>query len=77
MFVTILLVALVAVGVALAVHAVLLLRGRGEARPIFLERPMVDVVASGDKAEARRVLGRLRLVYGFFLIAIGLWGLLG
>lgn len=73
---TAILAAMVAAGVALVVQGYLTIRGRRQAHAFFLERSLLETLALKDPARVNEVLGRLRLVYGFFLLVVGLWGLL-
>ena len=73
--VTAVLVALIAAGVVTAVQGVLFLRGKGNPRPYFYERPLMDVVSPKNKRQAQLALGRVRLIYGIFLVVVGVWGL--
>ena len=53
MFETALLAALVAAGVVTALQALLTLRGRRNARPNFLERPLIEALELKDPAKVR------------------------
>lgn len=75
MVVTVLLVAIVAAGVTITVRGILALRGRHRPRVSFLERQLIEVLSPKDE-ELPRVLGRLRIVYGLFLVVVGAWGLI-
>ena len=72
-----LVVARISAGVVTAIQGFLLLRGKGKGRPNFLERPLMDVLALRvrDPAQLARLLGRVRLTYGLFLVVVGVWGL--
>ena len=69
-------VALISAGVVIILQGILVRRRPQRARPIFLERPLFDVLDLDDPTEVAKVLGRLRVVYGIFFILLGLWGLL-
>jgi hypothetical protein len=73
---TAILFALIAAGVMTALQGLLILRGRRNAHPNLLERPLIELLDLEDPQSVNRLLGRLRLVYGFFLIIVGLWGML-
>jgi hypothetical protein len=70
-----LLVAMIAAGVVIIVQGLLTLLGRRRARVTLLERPLFEVLSPKDDDQTMRTLGQLRLVYGFFLVAVGIWGL--
>jgi hypothetical protein len=74
---TALLVALVASGMVIALQGYLIIRGKRQAQAAFFERPLLDVLALKEPARTAQILGRLRMVYGLFLILVGVWGLLG
>ena len=73
---TALFVTLLVVGVLIALQGIWVRRRPERAQPVFLERPLLDVLDLEDPREMARVLGRLRVVYGLFFILLGLWGLL-
>jgi hypothetical protein len=75
MFETMLFVALISAGGVIVVQGILLRRRPQRARPIFLERPLFDVLDLQDPDEKAKILSRLRIVYGVFFIFLGLWGL--
>ena len=72
----VILIALVSAGVITALQGVLTMRGKRHANVTFIERPLIDALALKNEAQVVRVLGRLRLVYGLFLIVVGIWGLI-
>ncbi|MGC9349399.1 MAG: hypothetical protein ACP5JG_14770 [Anaerolineae bacterium] len=72
---TAILLALVAAGAMTAFQGLLTVRGRRRAHPNILERPLIEALDLKEPDQINRVLGRLRLVYGLFLIAVGLWGM--
>lgn len=74
---TALLAAMIAAGATIAIQGYLIIKGRRAARIAFFERPLVEVLALKDTARVGLILGRLRVVYGFFLVVAGIWGLTG
>jgi hypothetical protein len=74
---TAILAGLVAAGVVVALQGLLSIRGRRQAHPNVVERPLIEALALKDERQVTLVLGRLRLVYGLFLIVLGVWGLAG
>ena len=74
---TALLFALVSAGIVIALQGFLLIRGRRRARVAFFERPLISALSLKKEAQVTRVLGRLRVVYGLFLVVVGVWGLAG
>ncbi len=70
-------IALVSAGVITALQGVLVLRGRRRAQALPFEKPLLDVLGLKNAAQTLRVLGRLRLIYGIFLVVVGVWGLSG
>lgn len=72
-----LLIAFVSAGVVIALQGWLIIKGRRKARPLLFEKPLVDVLDLKKESDVLRVLGRLRLVYGVFLVVVGIWGLSG
>jgi len=73
----VILIALVSAGVVTALQGLLMMRGKRRAHVTFIERPLIDALALKKETQVVRVLGRLRLVYGLFLIVVGIWGLIG
>jgi len=76
MLATALFVALISAGIIIAIQGILIRRRPQRAHPIFLEAPLFEVLELDDPDEVAKTLGRLRVVYGFFFILLGLWGLL-
>jgi hypothetical protein len=74
---TALLVALVSAGIVLALQGYLILKGRRKGRAVFFERPLLEALGLKDATRMALVLGRLRMVYGLFLVLVGVWGLSG
>jgi hypothetical protein len=74
---TALLVGLVSAGIVLALQGYLILKGRRKGRAVFFERPLLEALALKDATRMALVLGRLRMVYGLFLVLVGVWGLSG
>jgi len=72
-----LLIALISAGVIVTLQGVLTMRGRRPARVTLLERPLIEALSLREATQVTQVLGRLRLVYGLFLVVIGVWGLAG
>lgn len=77
MLVTPLLFALVSAGAVIALQGFLVIRGKRKPRTAFFERMLLEALSLKTEAQAAQVLGRLRVVYGFFLIAVAVWGLAG
>jgi hypothetical protein len=77
MLTTAILAGLIAAGVMVALQGVLAMRGRRPVRPNIVERPLIEALALKNEHQVKVVLGRLRLVYGLFLIVLGVWGLRG
>ena len=73
--VEVILIALVSAGVITALQGLLTMRGRRRAHVTFIEGPLIDALALKKETQVVQVLGRLRLVYGLFLIVVGIWGL--
>lgn len=71
----VILIALVSAGVVTALQGVLIMRGKRRAQVTFIERPLIEALSLKKEAQVVQVLGRLRLVYGLFLIVVGIWGL--
>ena len=71
------LIAFISAGVITAVQGLLVMRGRRKARPLPFEKPFIEVLELKQPADVLRVLGRLRLIYGIFLVVVGIWGLSG
>lgn len=67
--------AMIGLGLVTGVYGWLALKGRRLPSPLFLERPLLQVLALKDPREEALILGRLRLVYALFLIILGIWGL--
>jgi hypothetical protein len=74
---TALLVALVSAGAVIILQGFLIVKGRRRPRMAFFERPLVEAHGSADAARVAIILGRLRMVYGLFLVLVGIWGLSG
>jgi hypothetical protein len=74
---TALLVALISAGTVIALQGYFVTKGRRKARVAFFERPLVEALALKDAARTAMILGRLRMVYGLFLVLAGIWGLSG
>ena len=70
-------IALISAGAITAIQGFLTLRGKRRAQVTFIERPLIDALAVKEEAQVTQVLGRLRVVYGLFLIAVGIWGVTG
>jgi len=66
---------LVSAGVILALQGYLIIRGKRQPQVVFFEKALLEALRPKTKALRVRILGRLRVVYGFFLIAVALWGL--
>ncbi len=77
MFGTTLLIAIVSAGVVVALQGFLIVRGRRRGQAAFFERPLLDALALKTPKQVSQVLGRLRIVYGLFLVAAAVWGLSG
>ena len=73
--VEVILIALVSAGVITALQGLLTMRGKRRAHVTFIERPLIDALALKKETQVVQVLGRLRLVYGLFLIVVDIWGL--
>jgi len=71
----VILIALVSAGVITGLQGLLTIRGKRRANVTFIERPLIDALALKEESQVAVVLGRLRMVYGFFLIVVGIWGL--
>jgi len=74
--VEVILIALISAGVITALQGLLTMRGKRRANVTFIERPLIDALALKKETQVVQVLGRLRLVYGLFLIVVGIWGLI-
>jgi len=74
--VEVILIALISAGVITALQGVLTMRGKRRANVTFIERPLIDVLSLKEETHVVQVLGRLRLVYGLFMIVVGIWGLI-
>ena len=74
---TALLVALISAGVVIALQGFFIVKGRRVARAAFFERPLLEALALKDATRRALILGRLRVVYGLFLVMAGIWGLSG
>ncbi len=71
----VILIALISGGVITALQGLLTMRGKRRARVTLIERPLIDALALKKESQVVQVLGRLRLVYGLFLVVVGIWGL--
>jgi hypothetical protein len=67
--------AFIGIGVVVALQGILAIRGKRRVRPNFFERHLLEVVVPKDQAQMSRLLGRIRLAYGFFLIVLGFWAI--
>ena len=74
---TVILLAMVSAGAVIALQGLLVVRGKRRARAAFFERPLLEAVSPRTEARKAQVLGRLRIVYGFFIAAVALWALVG
>ncbi len=72
----VILVALISTGVMVVIQGALILKRRREGRVSFFERPLVDALSPKSDVQLNQLLGRLRLVYGFFLVLLGIWALI-
>lgn len=77
MLTTAILAGLIAAGVMVALQGLLAMRGRRPVQPNIVERPLIEALALKNERQVTVVLGRLRLVYGLFLVVLGVWGLTG
>jgi hypothetical protein len=77
MFGTAILYGLMSAGVVIALQGYLVIRGKRRPRAALFEKMLLEALALKTEAQTARVLGRLRVVYGFFLVAVALWGLMG
>ena len=71
----VILIALISAGVITALQGLLTMQGKRRAHVSFIERPLIDALALKKESQVVQVLGRLRLVYGLFLVVVGIWGL--
>lgn len=71
----VILIALISGGVITTLQGLLTMRGKRRARVTLIERPLIDALALKKESQVVQVLGRLRLVYGLFLVVVGIWGL--
>jgi hypothetical protein len=74
-FLTVMLGVFIGMGAVAAVQGVMAIKGRRRIRPNVFERPLMDVVDPKNEDEMSRLLGRIRLAYGFFFIVLGLWAM--
>jgi hypothetical protein len=75
MFGTALLFAMVSAGIVIALQGLLILRGRRRPRAALFERPLLSALSLKEESQVVQVLGRLRIVYGLFLVVTAIWGL--
>jgi hypothetical protein len=68
-------IALISAGVITGLQGIMTMRGKRNAHVTFIERPLIDALAPKDQSQEMQALGRLRLVYGLFLIVVGVWAL--
>ncbi len=75
MWVTAIMYGLVSAGVIIALQGYLIMRGKRQPQVAFFEKTLLEALRPKTKAQRVLILGRLRIVYGFFLVAVALWGL--
>lgn len=68
-------VTFIVIGVSIIMYGLRTTQGRTQPKMVFFERPLLTALRIKDPHEMRRVLGRIRVVYGIFLVIIGIWGL--
>lgn len=68
-------VAIITFGVIIAVQGFRLLRKMGTVRVIPPERVLIELFGGSKPDEQLKVLGRIRIVLGVFLVVIGIWAL--
>ena len=62
-------------GVLIALHGVRLLRSKSKTTVLPPERVLMSLFGGDDPENQLRVLGRIRVVIGIFLIVIGMWAM--
>ena len=77
MVATAFLVALVSAGAVIALQGYLVTRGKRRPFVTLPERRLLEALPLKAETQKLQALGRLRVVYGIFLIVVGLWGLSG
>ena len=65
---------LIIVGVGIIIGGIQNTRGRRQPTMNIVERPLITALQLKDPNETRRVLGRIRVVYGIFFVIMGIWG---
>ncbi len=75
MGVTAIMIGLVSAGVVIALQGYLIIRGKRQPQVAFFEKALLEALQPKTKARTVLILGRLRVVYGFFLAALALWAL--
>ncbi len=69
-------VVLIIVGVVITIYGLQSTTGRRQPKMNIIERPLIAALQLKNPNQTRRVLGRVRVVYGMFFVIMGIWGLL-
>ena len=68
-------IVVIAFGVLIAMQGVRLLRSKRKANVLPPERVLMSVFGGNNPENQLRVLGRIRVVIGIFLVVIGIWAM--
>jgi hypothetical protein len=66
----------IAIGVLEAIQGLRLLRGKGQGSVLLPERMLLSAFGGNEPEKQMRILGRIRIIIGLFLIVVGIWALL-
>jgi len=73
---TFIFIALITVGVIVALQGIQTMRGRYKPRANIVEHAFVSTLEIKDHKKITQIVGRLRVVYGLFFVILGIWALL-
>lgn len=72
---TFIFIVVIAGGVIIAIQGARLLKGKQKPTIWQPERVLISVFGIRNAEDQLRVLGRIRIIVGMFLVAIGIWAL--
>ncbi len=72
---TFIFIAVITSGILIAMQGMRVMRSRNKPSVLPPERVLMSVFAGHDIKNQMRVLGRLRVVIGIFLVVIGIWAM--
>jgi hypothetical protein len=64
---------LIGVGVFAIVQGLLAILGKTKLRPNVFEQPLLEALVPKNEVDANRMLGRIRLIFGFFFLVLAFW----